>query len=93
MCLLSASVPLVTVAVVVIIVVADFISKIEIVLQMSRPNQSSPPYSRWMGAKKINGAKMIQLRKPKERKKYKSKVETGGSSSDKFLKLKGVAWE
>lgn len=62
-------------AVVVVVLVADFISKIEIVLQMSRPMRYLLPCLRYIcsrvGCRKINGAKMIQLREPRRQKKWK----------------------
>lgn len=98
MCLLSASVSLFPPypAAVVVVLVADFISKIEIVLQMSRPMRYLLPCLRYIcsrvGCRKINGAKMIQLREPRRQKKngnatkINEKLETGGNSGDKFLK-------
>lgn len=79
MCLLSASVslfPPYPAAVVVVVLVADFISKIEIVLQMSRPMRYLLPCLRYIcsrvGCRKINGAKMIQLREPRRQKKMET---------------------
>lgn len=62
-------------ALVVVVLVADFISKIEIVLQMSRPMRPlSSATSLYVctvaGCRKINGAKMIQLREPRREKKF-----------------------